>query len=178
MVPENAKKAAEYVNKATEHEIRAAMGIKQEADESLTKRSFNEARSAGSEYKAANAGMAKNESKAADIFALFPRIYPFEDNEITRCVKVEPKDIGALPSDTWIMSNNSFLLHGYYCYHHLIFAEIIDRYGCRYILGVPGIYHNRERFMARMFGFECFKSIRKRELRQGDFGYWYREVNL
>lgn len=115
---------------------------------------------------------------ATRIFANFPRIYPFEDNEITRCVKVEPKDIGALPSDTWILSNNSFLLHGYYCYHHLIFAEIIDRYGCRYILGVPGIYHNRERFMARMFGFECFKSIRKRDLKQGDFGYWYLEVKF
>ncbi len=113
---------------------------------------------------------------AARIFNNFPRIYPFEDNEISRCVKVEPKDIGALPSDTWILSNNSFLLHGYYCYHHLIFAEIKDRYGCRYIIGIPGIYHNRERFMARMFGFECFKSIRKRELKLGDFGYWYLEV--
>ena len=115
---------------------------------------------------------------AARIFSSFPRIYPFEDNEIKRCVKVEPKDIGALPSDTWILSNNSFLLHGYYCYHHLIFAEISDPYGSRYILGVPGIYHNRERFMARMFGFECFKSIRRRELKQGDFGYWYLVVAI
>lgn len=111
-----------------------------------------------------------------NIFSKYPRIYPFEDNEIKRCVKIEPKDIGALPSGTWNLSNNSFLLHGYYCYHHLIFAEITDRYGCRYIIGVPGIYHNRERFMARMFGFENFKSIRKRDLRQGDFGYWYQEV--
>jgi len=112
------------------------------------------------------------------IFNNYPRIYPFEDNEIKRCVKIEPKDIGTLPSSLWNLSNNSFLLHGYYCYHHLIFAEISDRYGCRYIIGVPGIYHNRERFMARMFGFESFKSIRKRELKQGDFGYWYQEVRL
>jgi hypothetical protein len=110
---------------------------------------------------------------AAKIFESYPRIYPFEDNEITLCVKIEPKDIGYLPVDAWILSNNSFLLHGYYCYNHLIFAKMKDRFGCRYILGVPGIYHNRERFMARMFGFENFKSIRKRELRQGDFGYWY-----
>ncbi len=112
------------------------------------------------------------------VFTNYPRIYPFEDNEINRCVKVEPKDIGALPSDTWILSNNSFLLHGYYCYHHLIFAEITKNDVCHYILGVPGIYHKREQFMARMFGFECFKSIRRRELRQGDFGYWYLEVNF
>lgn len=120
----------------------------------------------------------KENQTIENIFNSYPRIYPFEDNEIKRCVKIEPKDIGTLPSGAWNLSNNSFLLHGYYCYHHMIFAEIKDRYGCRYIIGVPGIYHNRERFMARMFGFENFKSIRNRDLKQGDFGYWYREINL
>ena len=115
---------------------------------------------------------------ARQFFENYPRIYPFEDNEITLCVKIEPKDIGMLPKDIWVLSNNSFLMHGFYCYHHLIFAQIKDRFGCRYVLGVPGIYHNREKFMARMFGFESFKSIRKRELRQGDFGYWYLPISL
>ncbi len=115
---------------------------------------------------------------AARLFESYPRIYPFEDNEIAMCVKIEPKDIGYLPVDAWILSNNSFLLHGYYCYNHLIFAKKKDRFGCCYILGVPGIYHNRERFMARMFGFENFKSIRKRDLRQGDFGYWYITLSM
>ncbi len=110
------------------------------------------------------------------IFDKHPRIYPFEDNEILICVKIEPKDIGLLPKELWALSNNSFLIHGYYCYHHLIFAKMKDRFGCRYILGVPGIYHNREMFMAKMFGFDSFKPIRKRELRQGDFGYWYTPV--
>jgi len=113
---------------------------------------------------------------AQHFFDHYPRIYPFEDNEILQCVKIEPKDIGMLPKETWVLSNNSFLMHGFYCYHHLIFAKRKDQSGCHYILGIPGIYHNRERFMARMFGFECFKSIRKRDLRQGDFGYWYLEV--
>ncbi len=110
------------------------------------------------------------------IFEKYPRIYPFEDNEILICAKIEPKDIGLLPKELWALSNNSFLIHGYYCYHHLIFAKMKDRSGCRFILGVPGIYHNREKFMAKMFGFDSFKPIRKRELRQGDFGYWYTAV--
>ena len=110
------------------------------------------------------------------IFEKHPRIYPFEDNEIIICAKIEPKDIGLFPKELWALSNNSFLIHGYYCYHHLIFAKMKDRFGCRYILGVPGIYHNREMFMAKMFGFDGFKPIRKRELRQGDFGYWYTSV--
>jgi hypothetical protein len=115
---------------------------------------------------------------AMHFFDNYPRIYPFEDNEISLCVKIEPKDIGSLPKDIWALSNNSFLMHGFYCYHHLIFAKIKDRFGCRYLLGVPGIYHNRERFMAKMFGFESFKSIRRRELRQGDFGYWYLPITF
>ncbi|MGF7144402.1 hypothetical protein HNQ56_002833 [Anaerotaenia torta] len=114
----------------------------------------------------------------AKIFEKHPRIYPFEDNEILLCAKIEPEDLGLFPKELWALSSNSFLVHGYYCYHHLIFAKMKDRYGSRYILGVPGIYHNRERFMAKMFGFENFKSIRKRELRQGDFGYWYVPVAL
>lgn len=120
----------------------------------------------------------KPEEAFASYFDKYPRIYPFEDNEIVMCVKIEPKDIGGLPVDAWVLSNNSFLLHGFYCYHHLIFAKLKDRFGTRYILGVPGIYHNRERFMARMFGFDNFKSIRRREIRQGDFGYWYMPISL
>ncbi len=104
------------------------------------------------------------------------RIYPFEDNEVLQCVKIEPKDIELLPKEIWPYSSNSFLMHGYYCYHHLIFAKMKTHTGFRYVLGIPGIYHNREQFMARMFGFECFKSIKRRELKQGDFGYWYMPV--
>lgn len=115
---------------------------------------------------------------AQHFFTNYPRIYPFEDNEIQFCVKIEPKDIGLLPKDMWVFSNNSFLMHGFYCYHHLIFAKLKNRYGCQYILGIPGLYHNREQFMAKMFGFEDFKSIRKRDLKQGDFGYWYLPIAL
>jgi hypothetical protein len=113
---------------------------------------------------------------AVRFFERYPRIYPFEDNEIIRCVKIEPKDIGYFPKEIWGLSNNSFLLHGYYSYRHLIFAKIKDRYGSRYIIGVPGTYYRKEQFMARMFGFENFKSAVKREIRQGDFGYWYLTV--
>lgn len=115
---------------------------------------------------------------ANKFFEHYPRIYPFEDKEIILCVKIEPRDIGAFSKDLWPYSNNSFLMHGYYCYHHLIFAKMKTVTGYQYILGIPGIYHNKEQLMARMFGFDKFKSIRKRELRQGDFGYWYIPIAL
>lgn len=115
---------------------------------------------------------------AYQIYNRYPRMYPFEDNEVAWCVRFEPQDIGMLPMDNWSYGNNSFLLHGFYCYSHLIFARINDRNGIQYILGVPGIYHNREKFMARMFGFDYFKSIKRKEIRTGEFGYWYAPVYL
>ncbi len=108
----------------------------------------------------------------------FPRMYPFEDNDIAWCVKIEPQDIGLFPMESWLLGNNSFLLHGYYSYRHLIFARINDKNGINYILGVPGTYHNREKFMAKMFGFENFKCVKRKELRTGEFGYWYIPIIL
>ncbi|MDF2586721.1 MAG: hypothetical protein K0S41_562 [Anaerocolumna sp.] len=115
---------------------------------------------------------------AKRIYRSFPRMYPFEDNEIAWCVKIEPQDIGLFPMEAWILGNNSFLLHGYYSYRHLIFARMNDKNGFSYILGVPGIYHNREKFMAKMFGFENFKSVKRKERKTGEFGYWYIPVLL
>ena len=115
---------------------------------------------------------------AENIFRKFQRVYPFEDHEITDCVRIEPQDIGLLPIDAWVLGNNSFLLHGYYTYHHLIFGKIVTPTGLVYIIGVPGIYKNRESFMARMFGFEYFKCCKVKEEKQGEFGYYYMPIQI
>jgi len=98
------------------------------------------------------------------------RMYPFEDNDVEECVRLEPQDIGMLPMQCWIYGNNSFLLHGYYSYRHLILAKMQNG---EYILGVPGINHNRDSFMAHMFGFQSFKSVRVHPSDTCEFGYWY-----
>jgi len=115
---------------------------------------------------------------AQNIFRKFPRIYPFEDYEICDCVRIEPKDIGLFPIDAWVLGNNSFLLHGYYTYQHLIFGKINSNEGIIYVLGVPGIYQNRESFMAKMFGFEYFKCAKATERRNGEFGYYYQPIQF
>ena len=112
------------------------------------------------------------------IFENYPGMYPFEDDEIMDCVKLEPRDIGILPMDKWILATNSFLLHGYYTYRHLIFARKKEEGQLKYMLGVPGIYRDRERFMAGMFGFSEFKCVRNVEKNTGDFGYWYMEIEV
>lgn len=115
---------------------------------------------------------------AQNIFRRFPRVYPFEDNEIFDCVRIEPQDIGLLPIEAWVLGNNSFLLHGYYTYRHLIFGKIMSPNGFIYVLGVPGVYQSRERFMAHMFGFDYFKCVKLTEEKNGEFGYYYLPVQL
>ena len=112
------------------------------------------------------------------IFNGFPGMYPFEDDEIIECVKLEPHDLGMFPMDKWALANNSFLLHGYYTYRHLIFARLIRDKQCKYILGVPGIFRDREKFMAKMFGFNSFKGVRNKPIEIGEFGYWYMYFEL
>lgn len=109
----------------------------------------------------------------ARIFEKYPIITPFDDEVIQKCIRIEPQDIGIFPMENWILANNSFLLHGYYSYRHLIFAQYENNGTYEYFLGVPGIDYNRERFMAKMFGFDRFKSIHVGEQEnQGAFGYW------
>lgn len=111
-------------------------------------------------------------AKAAEnMLKSFPYMYPFEDDEIDACVRIEPQDIANLPIDTWLLANNSFLLKGYYGYRHLIFIKT-GGVKPRYMIGVPGINHNRENFLANMFGFRLFKPIKNTSEVKGEFGYW------
>lgn len=111
-----------------------------------------------------------------EVFYQFPPMYPFEDDEMTDCVRIEPQDIGRLPMESWILANNSFLLHSYYSYRHLLLARRCCNSGYEYVLCVPGICQSREQFMAAMFGFCDFKPVKHVEDKTGEFGYWYMPV--
>ena len=66
-------------------------------------------------------------------------------------------DIRSLPSHNWHLCNNSFLVHGFFCYHYLILKTINAPDGAKMYLGVPGIYASQERMMALLFGFNDFE---------------------
>lgn len=95
-------------------------------------------------------------------------IYPFGNN--VGCYRIFPKDINQLHKKYYALQNNQFLMHGYYNYRHLIIWPKKDSEN-EFWLGVPGIYHEREKMAARMFGFEKFEGT-KREYRTGDLGYY------
>lgn len=99
-------------------------------------------------------------------------MYPFDDDEMHWCRQISPEDLSSLPMSCWHDINNTFLLHGYYNYRHLLYAGD----GSREYLGVPGQYHRREQYLAGRFGFPRFKGTRKKRVTVGDFGYWLREI--
>ena len=114
---------------------------------------------------------AKSESEKSfweKMSATHELIYPFGNN--TGCFRIFPKDISGLHANYHALQNNQFLMHGYYNYRHLL---IWPKKDCEneLWLGVPGIYHEREKMAARMFGFEKFEGT-KREYRTGDLGYY------
>ena len=100
---------------------------------------------------------------------------PFEDGEIVECRKIEPEQFTVLHRGDWVLKNNRFLLYGYYHFGYLIVGKIRGR--SQYVLGVPGMYDQQERFMANMFGFPHFKQSSAVELPAGKGGYWYRLIN-
>ncbi len=92
--------------------------------------------------------------------------------------KIQRSDLSRLPRKYWNIANNSFLLHGYYNYNHLLLIEE----GGHYWLGVPGIYDPRESRAAELFGFSQFTDSYNSQLSlseeerntYGRFGYWFR----
>lgn len=99
----------------------------------------------------------------------------------TRYEKIQRQDLSRLPRREWRLANNSFLLHGFYNYHHLLYIEDGDKIW----IGVPGIYHEKEKAVANAFGFSEFRRLTDMELELSeeekntydDFGYWCRKVN-
>lgn len=108
------------------------------------------------------------------ILSVFPKMYPFEIENMGECVRLDLKDIGSLPVKYWSLAGNPFLLHGYYCYRHLIFTQTADG---EYAVGVPGIYNAENEGRAKECGMAKFQTLSEVRDRQGAFGYWIYPVS-
>ena len=101
----------------------------------------------------------------------------FEDDYFYDCVEVTPELLKQLPIEDDAVVNNSFLVHGYYNFKHILFGKVCENdNNTRYFIGVPGMYCNRERFMASMFGFCNLKKSHRSDYSNPYFGYWYQEI--
>ena len=109
---------------------------------------------------------------------MFPVIHPFRDER--EYLSIAPKDFVVLCREYQKMVHNSFLLHGYYNYRHLILGKTVAGQGgdkAQYFLGVPGNFYDREKMVAEMFGFEAFEGSRD-PVKPGDFGYYMKKVDI
>ena len=101
----------------------------------------------------------------------------FDDDYFYDCMEVSPEKLKSLNLKELDIANNSFLLHGYYNFRHILFGRVRDNLdNTKYFIGVPGMYCNRERYMASMFGFNNFKKSHRSDYANPYFGYWYQEI--
>ena len=115
------------------------------------------------------------EDKWEQLWAIYPHIHPFSDER--EYLSFGLSDLVVLPARYYRLVNNSFLLHGFYNFHHLILTRLNGRNGARYFIGVPGNLYQTEKDTAIMFGFENFECDRE-PAGKGDFGYYLIQVEL
>ncbi len=115
------------------------------------------------------------EDKWRQLVSIYPHIKPFRDER--EYLSVGPADFVIFSGDSYREANNSFLLHGYYNYRHLILTRVERRGEILYYVGVPGNYFDREKQVAVMFGFESFECAEE-PAQKGDFGYYMMRVKL
>lgn len=98
----------------------------------------------------------------------------FENMPEISGIHMELKDLRELPKKYWYLGSNSFLLHGFFNYCHLLLGKVENESGRKWFIGVPGIYQNQEKVLAAVFGFPEFRQEKDTGVKTGQFGYWYR----
>lgn len=104
----------------------------------------------------------------------------FGDNTFYELKKIKPEELKEYKASALETSiNNSFLMHGYYNYDHILIGKKYDNEKDEELImiGVPGIFHEKEQFMASIFGFPEFKEIK--DISQVEYnGYWYKMLSV
>lgn len=115
--------------------------------------------------------------KWEELLKQYKNVYPFGDDRLF--ISMEPKDFVILREPYQKLVNNSFLLHGFYNYRHVILGKdhkLGSSFETCFYLGVPGVFFEREKMVAVMFGFEGFECAGAVET--GKFGYYMRQVEI
>ncbi len=104
-----------------------------------------------------------------------PSYRPCRKEEITHSVRVTPGELIPFEEGGPDYRENSFLLHGYYEYRHLLFGRRKRGERHEYVVMVPGRYGKKESRLADAFGFSEFipaEVPRPEACGTGLFGYW------
>ena len=115
------------------------------------------------------------EEKWQQLSLIYPHRQPFGDER--DYLAIGPSDFVVLTEESFRMANNSFLLHGYYRFEHLVLCRTRKKGETVSYIGVPGYYTDREKQAAILYGFESFESEAE-PASEGDFGYYLLRVRL
>lgn len=86
--------------------------------------------------------------------------------------RISSVDLAQLGKEAGSLAGNQFLLKGCERYHHILAGKVRYAGKKRYCIGVPGIYENREKYMAEIYQFPVFLSLTENRMKTGSFGYW------
>lgn len=114
-------------------------------------------------------------TKWQQLWEMYPHTRPFEDQR--EYLRLKPEDLVVLSAECYPLVSNSFLLHGFYNYQHLILTKELVRGQEQYYIGAPGNFYTKEKQVAVLFGFESFEG-KVEPARNGDFGYYMIPVEI
>ena len=125
------------------------------------------------EKKIAGQEVEDEERGLEKIFRSFPPVVLDSDTGLVEAVKIMPEDIAKFPIRNWHLAGNPFLLQGFETHHELILLRIqMGKNKNLWALGVPGIYDNREKYLAGIFGFYDYIPKEQGKWKTGGEGYW------
>ena len=113
--------------------------------------------------------------KWKQLCAIYPVVHPFKDGRAY--LAIEPRDFVVLQERFQPLVENSFLLHGFYHYKHLLLGRSRRKQGVQYYLGVPGMFYEKEKAAALFYGFESFEGAVS-PATDGSFGYYMKRVQI
>ena len=116
-----------------------------------------------------------HEDKWQQLCKKYPNVHPFPDKNVFLTIK--PEDFIVLQKEYQKLVQNRFLLHGFYNYGHLILGKLLEEEKAQIYVGVPGVYYEREKQAAQMFGFVGFEST-EHPVQSGSYGYYMVEVEI
>lgn len=103
----------------------------------------------------------------------YPKIPDIESEDLNECVKIKPRDIGKMDTVNWWLRSNRLLLYRFEQYHYLLLGKRKNQDGSwQRVVGIPGIFDSKERYLASLFQFYCFIPTESKKYKTGSFGYW------
>lgn len=94
------------------------------------------------------------------LLLLNPPYGPCRRFDVEYSVRVTPEELLNFPKEGKRFAENSFVLHAYYRYRHVLLGRRRRKTAEDYVLLVPGSYNEKEAKLAELFGFPEFLPVK------------------